>query len=322
MNGTLSIVDGRNTLHFERRLKHPVEKVWRALTVADDLRHWFPAAIEGERTQGANLRFVFPDDAAPLTEGQITAFEPPTLFEFTWGGELLRWELQPDPSGCLLRFTHTFKDRAGAASFAAGWHGCLDALNSLLDGQPGEIMVPGWAARHEEYVEQFGLNAGTAERTADGWLIRFERQLTSPVDTVWAALTTTGEETPDPGKLASGDAPPLRATNRYVAAGTITAITAPTLLEYRWQDEGEAAGLVRWALSNGPGGARLMLTQTLPEALTAQRPLYLAVWQTHLELFTDHLKGIEHCPWPTERTEELRRQYAETIAYPALDVKL
>ena len=313
MNGTLRTIDGRNTLHFERRLRHPVEKVWRALTVADELRHWFPAAIEGERALGAPLRFVFDGDAAPPTEGEVTAFEPPKLFEFTWGGELLRWELRPDDAGCLLRFTHTFKDRAGAASLAAGWHGCLDALGALLAGTPGEIMSPDWAARHEEYTAQFGLATGTTERTADGWLVHFERQLTSPVETVWAALTATGAESAATVNLTRSDAPPLRATNGYVPAGAITAISAPTLLEYQWQDGGESAGLVRWALSNGPGGARLLLTQTLPEALAAQRPLFLAAWQTHLELFADHLKGIERCPWPIARTEELRRQYAEAL---------
>ncbi|HEY8601306.1 MAG TPA: hypothetical protein VIL85_22945, partial [Thermomicrobiales bacterium] len=250
----------------------------------------------------------------PPTEGQITAFKPPTLLEFTWGGELLRWELQPDLSGCVLRFTHIFQDRAGAASFAAGWHGCLDGLGALLDGKSGEIVSPGWAARHEEYVERFGLATGTVERTADGWLIRFERQLTSPVDTVWTALTQGNEGSADANALTNGDAPPLRATNGYVPVGAITAITAPMLLEYDWRDAGEPAGLIRWSLSDGPGGARLLLTQTVPEALAARCPLFLAAWQTHLELFADHLKGIERCPWPAERTEELRRRYAETLA--------
>jgi len=55
------------------------------------------------------------------------------------------------------------------------------------------------------------------------------------------------------------------------------------------------------------------LTQTVPATIAEQRPLLLAVWQTHLELFTDHLKGIERCPWSTERTEELQRQYAEAL---------
>ncbi len=186
------------------------------------------------------------------------------MFEFLWGGERLRWELQPDTSGCLLRFTHTFDDRAGAASFAAGWHGCLDALGTLLDGQPGEIASPDWAARHAEYVERFGLATGTVERTADGWLICSERQLTAPLATVWAELTATGQESPNAGEPLVGENPPLRVTNGYVPAGAITAVAPPMLLEYSWQAAGEPAGQVRWALSNGPGCARLKLTQTLP----------------------------------------------------------
>lgn len=46
MNGTLETVDDRHTLRFERHLDHPVERVWRAITDPDELRHWFPPAGE------------------------------------------------------------------------------------------------------------------------------------------------------------------------------------------------------------------------------------------------------------------------------------
>jgi hypothetical protein len=62
--GTLEArVDGTYVLRFERRLAHPPEKVWRALTEPDQLRQWFPTDIEGERKLGAKLLFVFRDDA-------------------------------------------------------------------------------------------------------------------------------------------------------------------------------------------------------------------------------------------------------------------
>ncbi|UMG93452.1 SRPBCC domain-containing protein [Nocardioides sp. TF02-7] len=38
-------------LRFERRLAHPPEKVWRALTESEHLRHWFPADIVGGAPQ-------------------------------------------------------------------------------------------------------------------------------------------------------------------------------------------------------------------------------------------------------------------------------
>ena len=60
MKGTLHHAGTRHTLRFERRLAHSPEKVWRALTEASELAHWFPAEIHGPREQGSALRFVFP----------------------------------------------------------------------------------------------------------------------------------------------------------------------------------------------------------------------------------------------------------------------
>ena len=307
MTVTLRDAGERHILAFERHLAHPAAKIWRALTEEAEVRAWFPAAIEGERAVGATLRFVFAGDEAPPTEGTITIFEPPRLLEFTWSGEVLRWELTPEPDGCVLRFTHTFDDRAGAASFAAGWHGCLDALERVLAGESVAGLDNPWRERHESYFAQFALGRGHAKRQDDGWLVHFERQLTYPLDTAWAALTEFSGE-PVPG-LVAADASPLRMTNGYVPAGRVHEREA-TALEYGWLAGGAEAGRVRWSLTPGPGGARITLAQTVPGALAAQLPLFLAAWQTHLEIFADHLKGIEHCPWPAERTEELRREYA------------
>ncbi len=35
-------------VRFSRRLPHPPEKVWRALTEAEHLAAWFPTTVEGE----------------------------------------------------------------------------------------------------------------------------------------------------------------------------------------------------------------------------------------------------------------------------------
>ena len=41
-DGTLEERDGRFVLRFERRLPHPPEEVWRALTEPDRMAAWFP----------------------------------------------------------------------------------------------------------------------------------------------------------------------------------------------------------------------------------------------------------------------------------------
>lgn len=307
MEDTLRTVDGRAVLRFERRLAHPPEKVWRAITEPSQLEHWFPAAVEGERAIGARLRFVFPEGEAPPQEGTITEFEEPRVFAFTWGESLLRVELRPDDGGCTLVFTHTFDDRPSAASYTVGWQGCLAALASLLDGKPVDGLVPnGYAELHEAYIEKFGLLEGTVADAADGWTVRFERLLPHPVDKVWATLG-------DDDVRVGGD-PPLQSTNGFVTPGPVTAAEPPRLLEYAWQSNGQEAGRVQWELSDGPGGTLLKLTQTVPAPLADLLPTALAAWHTHLELLAGALMGEDPCPWPEDRTADLKRHYVQLVS--------
>jgi uncharacterized protein YndB with AHSA1/START domain len=312
--GTLQFVEGRCVLRFERRLPHPPEKVWRALTDPAHLAAWFPAEVTMEPQAGGAVRWAFPGTDIVLPDGVVTAYDPPRLLEyrmstselpFAGAGDprTLRFELHADSAGCLLVFTNVFDDRAGAASFAAGWEGCLDALERSFDGSLPDADARPWVDAHEAYVEAFGLLEGTVLDAPDGWTVRFERQLTRPVPDVWAALT--GGSAPEVG----GD-PPLPVTNGYVAAGRVTGVDPPALLEYAWQLEGAPAGRVRWELAGGPGGARLGVAHTLPSWASAHRAVALAAWHTHLELLAGHLRGVTICPWPAERTEELRRHYA------------
>src|SRR5688572_20643869 len=85
--------DGGWQLVFVRRLPHPPEKVWRALTEEAHVSAWFPADIVGERRAGAELRFEFREDEGPTLPGEMRIFEPCELLEFTWSDEVMRFEL-------------------------------------------------------------------------------------------------------------------------------------------------------------------------------------------------------------------------------------
>jgi uncharacterized protein YndB with AHSA1/START domain len=160
--GTLERGDGTVTLRYARRLAHPAEKVWRALTEAQHLAAWFPTTIEGGFTAGATLRFGFREVPMPEMEGRILACDPPKLLEFTWGDETLRFELSPDAGGTLLGFTATFAETGKAARDAAGWHVCLDQLGCALDGRPAEWSSDErWRLVHPHYVTDFGPDAAT-----------------------------------------------------------------------------------------------------------------------------------------------------------------
>jgi uncharacterized protein YndB with AHSA1/START domain len=163
MHGTYETVDGRPALRFERRLDHPVERVWRAVTDPAELRFWFPAAVEVDLRADGPMAFTFDDPAFPRTEGRVLALDEPRRFWFSWGGEELRFDLEPVGEGCRLVFTHLLEQRDAAARDAAGWHVCLAALEDRLAGRPAQ--APGTEptaehrALHEEY-ERRGLPTG------------------------------------------------------------------------------------------------------------------------------------------------------------------
>jgi uncharacterized protein YndB with AHSA1/START domain len=154
--------DGRWRLRFTRTLPHPPEKVWRAVTEPEHLAHWFPTTIEGERAAGARLRFAFPAGQLPAFEGEMTAYEPPSLMELRWGGDLLRLELRAVEQGTELTLLDTLEALGKAARDGTGWHTCLDALEAgLQDRGDAREKLGRWAELHPHYVERFGPRAAT-----------------------------------------------------------------------------------------------------------------------------------------------------------------
>ena len=62
---------GRPTLRFERRFKHPVEKVWKAITDPAELAYWFPMEVEGDLVPGGKLRFPMDEEAPGGVHGGL-----------------------------------------------------------------------------------------------------------------------------------------------------------------------------------------------------------------------------------------------------------
>lgn len=139
----LTLADGP-ALRLERRYRHPVERLWRALTDPGELAHWFPSD-------------------APMTVAQS---EPPRVLVASWLGDTLRFELRPDGAGCVLVFTHAFADGDTAARTAAGWDRCFARLDALLAGHPMSERgsLDAWPLVHERYAETFGVDPGLGRR--------------------------------------------------------------------------------------------------------------------------------------------------------------
>ena len=157
MYGSYATIEDTPTLSFERRLSHPVARVWQTITEPGELEHWFPARVEADLRVGGKITFTF-GHALPAVPGEVTELDPPRLFAFRWGEDHLRFELEPldRDEGCTLRLTVQLGTREKAARDAAGWHVCLDRLEQRLGGEGGNGE---WRGYYDEYQRR-GLPAG------------------------------------------------------------------------------------------------------------------------------------------------------------------
>ena len=152
------------TLILVRELRHAPAKVWEALTDPAQLSQWAP--FDADRNMGAAGPVKLSTVGAPqVSENTVKRAEAPRLLEYNWGGNELRWELEPLGSGTRLTLWHNI-DRNYIAWGAAGWHICFDVLDRLLAGEPIGRMVGGdavkfggWQRLKSEYAQQFGVES-------------------------------------------------------------------------------------------------------------------------------------------------------------------
>lgn len=98
-----------------------------------------------------------------VSKTRVKRADAPTVLEFNWGGQDIRWELEPlAGGGTRLTLWHNI-DRGFISMGAAGWHICFDVLERRLSGQPigrivgAEAMKFGWKQLNAEYATQFGV---------------------------------------------------------------------------------------------------------------------------------------------------------------------
>ncbi|MEZ5100712.1 MAG: SRPBCC domain-containing protein [Thermoleophilia bacterium] len=199
MDGTLEQFDGRPALRFERRLPHPLARVWRAVTEPGELAAWFVVPVEWTPAQGERY------EAFGQTV-EIVELVPEHVIAWTWGGQRFSFELRPDGDGCVLVFRHVFADGALGADHAAGWEAHLLRLDAHLAGgslSPEETLelVP---ELHERYALQLGVDPAPGRRAIagmpvgrltleDGPALRFERRYRHPIERLWRAIAEPDE---------------------------------------------------------------------------------------------------------------------------------
>ncbi len=163
--GTLETRGDRSLLRYERHLKHPIDRVWRAITDPDEIVRWLAAAeIDLERAGRVRLEWLNTDEHGErsehaVAEGRITELDPPRLVVYdTDVHGVLRWELHEEGTGTRLDLTVDIAlPEDNVTENRSGWHVHLDFLEDALEG--GAVDWPNWprdrwAAIHERYIRR------------------------------------------------------------------------------------------------------------------------------------------------------------------------
>ena len=160
--GTLENRDGAWVLTLVREFTHPAEKVWPWLTDPDRLRQWSPV-IPDRPFDSVGPREVRENPHDDPVTGEVLTVEPPHELVHRWGDDVVRWRLAPTDTGCRLTLEQTMRERNQAAMNAAGWHICLNVLDSALaDTASGRVVGQdakqhGWESLRDVYAERLGI---------------------------------------------------------------------------------------------------------------------------------------------------------------------
>jgi uncharacterized protein YndB with AHSA1/START domain len=154
--GSVSIEGEYATLEFERRLSHPPEIVWEAITEPRELAEWYLTKARIDGRQGGRIEFLSGPTQVHVT-GNILVWDPPHVFEHEWNVEpgagfpkgekaTIRWEIHRDGEASVLKMIHRNLTRRTALNFSSGAHAFLDRLEASLDVSS----MPDWMTRVQE----------------------------------------------------------------------------------------------------------------------------------------------------------------------------
>jgi uncharacterized protein YndB with AHSA1/START domain len=137
----------KRDLHFEAVYKHPIEKVWRAITDPQAIEQWLmPNNFEPR----VGHKFQFKSKPQPGWDGntycEVLECEPPRRLVYTWRGgpidTVLTIELEPVGEGTRLKLAHTgfkgVKALMVAMIMGSGWKGIVSkGIPGVLDRMDG-----------------------------------------------------------------------------------------------------------------------------------------------------------------------------------------
>lgn len=132
-------VDDRYVITRSIDLPAPVERVWRAVSAADEIAQWFPnQGATLDLTPGGTGIFTWADH--PPLPICVEALDEPHYLAWTWGHEseespptLVEWRLDPMDTGTRLTVTESgIRTPEHFTENSHGWDEELDHLVTYL----------------------------------------------------------------------------------------------------------------------------------------------------------------------------------------------
>ncbi len=146
-NDSIASVEAIYRLDWERAYPQSLERVWNAISNAEEITAWMKFPTQLEPRVGGEIHIAFAAEGS--LEGIVCNFEPPHLLIYTWGDSLVNWKLEGDAAETKLHFSHVGVRPELMAGLGAGWHRFLDQLEDHLTGSTRPDRYKDLKARYE-----------------------------------------------------------------------------------------------------------------------------------------------------------------------------
>ena len=126
------------------QFKSPIEKVWKAISIAEEISAWF---IQADFKAQPGYRYTFTHEKTVIN-GEVIKANPVYELVYTWivsgtGIETtVSWRLEENERGTLLTLTHSGISKYPGetavmmfTNFEGGWNMCIGNLDEYLTKQ-------------------------------------------------------------------------------------------------------------------------------------------------------------------------------------------
>jgi uncharacterized protein YndB with AHSA1/START domain len=154
---TTTTTPDQDAVVSEIEIAAPPDRVFQALTTADELKRWFtspecPAKFwEMDPRPGGRYRYATEKGSIVVNNvsefechGEIVEYDPPRVLAYTWIANwhdevtrrtVVRWELTPKSGGTHVKVTHNGLRTLPVArkDYSGGWPGVVEMLKKFVE---------------------------------------------------------------------------------------------------------------------------------------------------------------------------------------------